>query len=256
MRRVTIRVAPERVDDALDVLLPLLPAGVHDLGDGRLVALCDEHDAARIPPSLGEVVDEAAGDLGTELDRLRPAVEVAGRVVIRPPTAPAPPEGVVDVVVAARSYGFGTGAHPTTRLCLELLTDLAPGGGFADLGCGAGAIVVAAAKLGWSPVYGIDHSTLALRDARINCEANGVEAALRTADLASDPLPEAAVAVANVGDPAVHARLAGEPFEALVVSGLRSDAIGAVLRRYAAAGLAVAGRRSEGEWAAALVRRR
>ena len=258
MRRVTIRVPASRVEDAFDVLLPLLPHGVHrrDAGDTvELVALCDERDAAGIPADLGEMADEPAGDLAAELDRLRPVIEIGSRVVIRPPSAPAPPDGVVDVVVAARSFGFGTGAHPTTRLCLALLLGLEPQGAFADLGCGAGAIVVAAAKLGWSPVLGADHSTLALRDARANCAANGVDADLRPADLVSDPLPDAATAVANVGDLEVHARLAGGPFAALVVSGLRRVEIDAVLRRYAADGFAIDRRADEAEWSAALLRR-
>ena len=241
MRRVTIRVPAARAEEALDVLLALLPHGVHRRDDGdvaELVALCDEDDAAAIPASLGEILDEEAGELAEELDRLRPVIEVAGHVL----------------ALTARSYGFGTGAHPTTRMCLALLATLEPSGGLADLGCGAGAIVIAAAKLGWSPVHGIDHSALALRDARANCEANGVEAQLHEGDLLAAELPAVPAAVANVGDLDVHARLAGAPFRTLVVSGLRTSEIDAVLRRYTAAGFTTAERRTERGWAAALLR--
>lgn len=241
MRRVTIRVPASRVEEAFDRLLPLLPKGLHlrDVGDVvELVALCDEDDAAAIPRSIGEVVDEEAGDLSSELQRLRPVLEVAGHVIAMP----------------ARSFGFGTGAHPTTRLCLGLLSELVAGGGLADLGCGAGAIVVAAAKLGWSPVVGVDHSALALQDARANCEANAVTAELLGGDLLADELPPVGTAVANVSDLAVHARLAEGPFRTLVVSGLRANEIGAALRRYTAAGYTTADRRTDGEWAAALLR--
>ena len=52
---------------------------------------------------------------------------------------------------------FGTGAHATTRLCLELLLELeAPEGSFVDLGCGSGVLAITAAKLGFGPVLALD----------------------------------------------------------------------------------------------------
>jgi ribosomal protein L11 methyltransferase len=64
----------------------------------------------------------------------------------------APVEIVIDPAQA-----FGTGAHATTRLCLELLLALPPGGPCVDAGCGSGVLAIAAAKLGWAPVLGVDH---------------------------------------------------------------------------------------------------
>ena len=71
-----------------------------------------------------------------------------------------PREGTIDLVVDP-GRAFGTGAHPTTRLCLELLLELAEAGeagrSLTDLGTGSGVLAIAAAKLGWSPVSGYDH---------------------------------------------------------------------------------------------------
>ena len=63
--------------------------------------------------------------------------------------------GAIDVVVDP-GRAFGTGAHATTRLCLELLVELADageaGGPLADWGTGSGVLAIAAAKLGWGPI--------------------------------------------------------------------------------------------------------
>ena len=93
---------------------------------------------------------------------------------------------------------FGTGAHPTTRGCLELLLELEPGGGLADLGCGSGVVAIAAARLGWEPVYGAR-----LRPARPsrrrerNAQRNGVAVRAVLADLREIPPPPAHTLVAQ-----------------------------------------------------------
>src|SRR6476659_4188615 len=61
-------------------------------------------------------------------------IVVGERVRVRPPWEPAVDDGLVDVVIDP-GMAFGTGAHPTTRMCLELMLELAPGGPLADLGC-------------------------------------------------------------------------------------------------------------------------
>lgn len=74
---------------------------------------------------------------------------------------------------------FGTGSHPTTRLCLQWLWEHPPRGqSVLDYGCGSGILAIAAARLGAAAVTGVDIDTQALEAARHNAGANGV-AALR-----------------------------------------------------------------------------
>jgi ribosomal protein L11 methyltransferase len=65
---------------------------------------------------------------------------------VRPPWADpaACPAGLIDLVIDP-GQAFGTGSHDTTRLCLEALLELAPGGPLVDLGCGSGVLAIAAA---------------------------------------------------------------------------------------------------------------
>lgn len=71
---------------------------------------------------------------------------------------------------------FGTGAHPTTRLCLAWLREhVAEGMSMIDYGCGSGILAIAAALLGAAPVAGTDIDPQAVKAARDNAAANGVD---------------------------------------------------------------------------------
>ena len=122
-------------------------------GEGELPEL-GELDAVvgdgRVEVSATEIPDDWA-------DRWRDfhkPLLVGERLWLRPSWEP-PREGAIDVVVDP-GQAFGTGAHPTTRLCLELLLELEAageaGGPLTDLGTGSGVLAIAAAKLGWGPV--------------------------------------------------------------------------------------------------------
>ena len=92
---------------------------------------------------------------------------------------------------------FGTGAHPTTRLSLELLQKLEPGS-LLDVGCGSGILAIATAKLGFAPVVAIDVDEIAVAVTLENARLNGVEIAARTANALTDKLPPVDAVVANV----------------------------------------------------------
>ncbi|NJO06553.1 MAG: 50S ribosomal protein L11 methyltransferase, partial [Chloroflexaceae bacterium] len=71
---------------------------------------------------------------------------------------------------------FGTGLHPTTRLCLVLLEQYArPSARVLDLGTGSGILAIAAAKQGAAPVLALDNDTVAVRAAWENVERNRVQ---------------------------------------------------------------------------------
>lgn len=76
---------------------------------------------------------------------------------------------------------FGTGTHPTTQLCLEIIEEQvlrrasSTPSAVVDLGCGSGILSIAAAKLGASPVLGVDIDPQAIKAARENAAANGVD---------------------------------------------------------------------------------
>lgn len=92
---------------------------------------------------------------------------------------------------------FGTGSHPTTRMCLEWLdTHLKTGETVIDYGCGSGILAIAAARLGAGSVCAIDIDDQALESARANARINRVSLTVQSAQ---DPLPGPAdVVLANI----------------------------------------------------------
>jgi ribosomal protein L11 methyltransferase len=105
----------------------------------------------------------------------------------------------VETIVIDPGRAFGTGAHATTHLTLELLQELEPGS-LLDVGCGSGVLSVAAAKLGFEPVIGIDIDDAAIEATLANATVNGADAGLTAyrADALAEALPTTDVAVANV----------------------------------------------------------
>jgi ribosomal protein L11 methyltransferase len=118
----------------------------------------------------------------------------------------AAPPGALPVVIDP-GRAFGTGAHPTTRLCLELLLEQ-DRGTVLDIGCGSGVIGIAAARLGFTAVAAVDFDETAVEITRENARWNGVELSVCQLDARAGPLPEAELAIANVSLAAVEA-LAG-----------------------------------------------
>ena len=119
----------------------------------------------------------------------------AGGLWIGPPWISPPADEIAVVVDPGRA--FGTGAHPTTRACIELLARLERGS-LLDAGCGSGVVAVAAARLGFAPVVAVDLDEVAVEVAAVTARANGVEIDVRRADVLHDELPRTDVLVANI----------------------------------------------------------
>jgi ribosomal protein L11 methyltransferase len=270
--RLAVRCPPDQADLVLAELTVLAPNGVEEErgpgyveyaiygGEGELPEL-GEIDAVvgegRIEVSSTEIPDDWA-------DRWRDfhkPLLVGERLWLRP-SWEEPREGAIDVVVDP-GQAFGTGAHPTTRLCLELLLELeaagAAGGPLTDLGTGSGVLAIAAAKLGWGPIHAYDHEPPALQAAAVNAAANGVEIELERVNL-RERLPELApTVVANMTSPILRA-VAGQIEEltpaTLVCSGLLPGELDEAAAFFGEAGLSEVERRRDGDWAALLLRRR
>jgi len=289
--RLAVRCRPEQAEIVLAELTVLAPNGVEEERGPDYVEYAIYGGEGELP-ELGEI-EVAAGDglvevVATEVpddwadrwqDFHKPLL-VGERLWLRP-SWEEPREGTIDVVVDP-GRAFGTGAHPTTRLCLELLLELADigeaGGPLTDLGTGSGVLAIAAAKLGWGPVRGYDHEEPAIEAATVNAEANGVSVELERRNL-REGLPELALTtVANMTAPVLRVvaeQLAGGgdrgrvlqslPAVALenpppipstmVCSGLLPAELDETAALFAPIGLAEADRRLEGDWAALLLRR-
>ena len=189
--------------------LPSLPEGEADVG-GRRVRVRGE---------------EVPDDWDERWKRFHVPVLVGGRLYVRPPwEQPAVRPSVTEIVIDP-GRAFGTGSHPTTRLCLELLLEVEPEGSFADLGCGSGVLAIAAAKLGFAPVAAFDSDAAAIEASRANARDNAavLDRAERW-DLRRDAPPPARTVAANLMRPLLlqlAPRL--EQPDALIISGLLDD---------------------------------
>jgi ribosomal protein L11 methyltransferase len=200
-------------------MLELFPEGFEEVavpGGVELVAYANSGGEERLWRAFGSA---ASADVPEDwLDRWRTFHRPArvGRLWVGPPWEQPPADAIAVVVDPGRA--FGTGGHPTTRLCLELLQEL-PRGSLADLGCGSGVLAIAAAKLGFAPVLGLDHDRLAVAATRENAAANGVDVDVRLVDADGSPLPETDVAVANIACDAVERLAPGLRSGVVVTSG-------------------------------------
>jgi len=123
-------------------------------------------------------------------------IRVSERLWIVPSWHESPDPSAVNLILDP-GMAFGTGSHPTTRLCLEWLEgNVSEGCTVLDYGCGSGILAIAAARLGAGRVAGVDIDPLAVDAARANAERNGVSALF--ADSAAPVAGEYDVVVANI----------------------------------------------------------
>lgn len=131
-----------------------------------------------------------------------------GRLRLLPRDEAVPEDGTPDAVVLRLDPGlaFGSGSHPTTRLCLDWLAGAAlEGRRVLDFGCGSGILALAAIRLGAREVIAVDHDPQALAATLDNAAYNAIGTGIEGACL-------------QVGEPALVTRPGTEPFDVLVAN--------------------------------------
>jgi ribosomal protein L11 methyltransferase len=190
-----------------------------------------------------------------------PVLRVGRRIVIKPTWRRH--RAAADDVVLALDPGmaFGTGLHPTTRLCLAALETVADRGSLEgarvlDVGCGSGILAIAAAKLGASSVLGVDTDLIAVEATLGNAARNGLadriaarQGSLPSGDAGFDVVLANLIASLLVAlAPLLRDEL--RTGGTLLASGIFIDREAEVRTAFDAAGLAVTARTAEGEWVA------
>ena len=195
-------------------------------------------------------------------------LRVSARVTVRPPWETYEPTRSDEIVVVIEpGMSFGTGLHGTTQACLQFLEKLADEGpgtrSVADFGCGSGILSIAARKLGFRDVLGLDYDVAAVRISGENALANGVgDIVFRPCDVTTDSLPVSDIVVANILAPVLIAaapRIAGaasrKPDSALILSGILTEQYPDVRAAYLQHGFRECSSRTIAEWTSGLFRR-
>ena len=123
-------------------------------------------------------------------------ISISARLWIVPSWHDAPDPDAINLVLDP-GLAFGTGSHPTTRLCLQWLEqNVQPADDVLDYGCGSGILAIAALKFGANRAYGVDIDPLSITTARDNALGNQVQAEFYLPD--ADPGSKASIVIANI----------------------------------------------------------
>jgi ribosomal protein L11 methyltransferase len=196
--RVSVRVALEHAEEARALALDLAPGGFEESEDATTLTL-----SLYVDNSVVRSIEEAYSNV--EVTPVEPGWEDAWRAFhkparvgglwIGPPWEQQGPGELAVVIDPGRA--FGTGAHPTTQACIELLAR-SERSSLLDIGCGSGVLSIAAARLGFGPIRAVDNDPVAVETTIANAAANNVTIDVAILDGEVNELPVMATTVANV----------------------------------------------------------
>lgn len=283
MIRLALRVRREQAELVLAELLELAPAGVEERepqpgvveyaiygAPGEIPVLPDLRAAAGealVEISTSELPDDWSERWKSFHEPITIPSPAVGRVPalhVRPPWEDShqDPSGHTSEIVIDPGQAFGTGAHATTHMCLELLLELASTSpvhtGLLDLGTGSGVLAIAAAKLGFTPVLALDNDPLSVTAAIENAAVNKATIEVERFDLRSQAWPseklcDTPLILANLLRPLLLdlARSITDQPAHLIASGLLRTEANEVMGAFAESlGLRQRRRLERGEWAA------
>ena len=288
MIRLALRVPRAEAELVLAALLELAPAGVEEaqIDGGETVEYAVYGAPGELPalPDLTAAVGEAlveittteiADDWGERWKEFHRPVLIAPpepggplpALRVRPPWEPSAPEadGAREIVIDP-GQAFGTGGHASTRLCIALMLELASlgdtRGPMLDIGTGSGVLAIAAGKLGYGPLLGLDNEAESVAASIENADVNGVQLEARRFDLRHDALPWSSpldrpagplLITANLLRPLLielARKLPQDPAELIAGGLLREEADEVSSALCDGTGLSERRRLEEGEWAA------
>ena len=288
MIRLAIRVRRADAELVLAELLELAPGGVEERElDGESVEFAVYGPPGELPelPDLhaaaGEALIEVSSDTVAEdwqerwkrfhrpIAIVSPHPAIVPGIRVRPPWEEPAARTQQEIEIEIEpGRAFGTGAHASTRLCLELLLELSaellPEGegsvSLCDLGTGSGVLAIAAARLGYGPVWALDNDPLSIAATRANARANDVTLISSRVDLREPaPLPARCdVLLANLLRPLLlelAERLEPVP-KHLIAGGLLREEAREIVTAFARLGMRERARRHSGEWAVLWLQRR
>jgi ribosomal protein L11 methyltransferase len=187
--------------------------------------------------------------------------KISPRLTVAPPweNPTSPKNGWVLSIDPGRS--FGTGLHATTRACLVFLDRIArenPGRSVLDLGCGSGILSIAAARLGFHTVRGIDTDPIAVQESELNAQRNGLGDRIIFSPGFAERIPSSfrsEVVVANLlgklllrHAPAIARTVRRKPGAALILSGIRKPEFPRVQARFERLGFTLRATHTRANW--------